>query len=102
MVVVELSDDAIASPVAARTLADHGATVVKVVGPRRPRAQAQAAACQQGLTAVGGQLVARMQMLQRDVAARCEQVQQSARDEARRSSGVHVAGAGGGGLCLQL
>ena len=38
VVVVELSDDAIASPVAARTLADHGATVVKVVGPRRPRA----------------------------------------------------------------
>ena len=30
VVVVELSDDAIASPVAARTLADHGATVVKV------------------------------------------------------------------------
>ena len=52
VVVVEL-DDAIASPVAARTLADHGATVVKVVGLRRPRAEAIDAEANQEARAAG-------------------------------------------------
>ena len=39
-----------------------------------------------GLRDAGGQLVARMQQLREDVAARCQQVEQSARDDVRRTS----------------
>lgn len=55
---------------------------------RAASTQAQQQAVQQGLASAGGQLVARMQALQRDVAARCEAVERNARDDVRRSSGV--------------
>ena len=44
-----------------------------------------------------GQLVARMKMLQEDVAARCEAVERSARDDARRASGGAAGDGGEGG-----
>eukprot|EP00908_Phaeocystis_cordata_P004091 Transcript_14483.p4 GENE.Transcript_14483~~Transcript_14483.p4 ORF type:complete len:85 (-),score=44.69 Transcript_14483:131-385(-) len=50
------------------------------------RHAAAAEAWQQGLQVAGGQLVARMQWLQEDIAARCRAVEASARDDVRRGA----------------